>query len=179
MRTLLVTAATLGCLLALPAFAQAPAAPAAPLAAQPAAKAQPSDLTKRRGWRVHPTRMSYGDLVKKLEESVKANKMAVVNAASASDGAKAQGFTIPGNRVVGVYRNDFARRMLSASLAAGIEAPIRFYVTENADGTATLSYRSPGAVFAPYMNRRNTDLRALAKELDAIFVKIAADTVGN
>ncbi|OZB03078.1 MAG: hypothetical protein B7X67_18080 [Rhizobiales bacterium 39-66-18] len=39
-------------------------------------------------------------------------------AASASDVAKAQGIAIPGNRAVGVYRNDFARRMLAAMLPA-------------------------------------------------------------
>ena len=175
MRFAVVVAATLfSVAISAPAMAQT----ATPAQAKPAA-VQPSDLTKRKGWRVHATKLSYADLVDKLEGSVKKNKMAVVNAASASDGAKAQGFTIPGNRVVGVYRNDFARRMLAASLAAGIEAPIRFYVTENAGGTATLSYRTPSAVFAPYMTRRNKDLRAIAKELDAIFSQIALDTVGG
>ncbi|PMX56079.1 hypothetical protein C1Y13_30015, partial [Pseudomonas sp. FW305-33] len=74
----------------------------------------------------------------------------LVTSASASQGAKAAGVDIPGNKVFGIFRNDFARRMLAASVAAGIEAPIRFYVTENPDGTATLSYKTPGAVFAPY-----------------------------
>ena len=161
-----------------PALAQTPAATPAPAATTPA-KANPSDLAKRKGWQVYATKHSYGDLLKRLEEAVKKNKMAVVNAASASDGAKAQGFTIPGNRVVGVFRNDFARRMLTASLAAGIEAPIRYYVTEGADGMATLSYRSPTAVFAPYITRKTADLRLMAKELDAIFAQIALDTIGG
>ena len=105
--------------------------------------------------------------------------MAVVTMASASEGAKAQGFTIPGNRVVGVFRNDFARRMLAASLPAGIEAPIRFYLTENTDGTATLSYRRPSSVFAPYFDRATPDLKTLAAELDAIFDRIAAGAAGK
>ena len=83
--------------------------------------------------------------------------------------------TIPGNMVVGVYRPDFAVRMLDASVAAGIEAPLRFYITENADGTATLTYRKPSAVFAPY---GVPALDEMAKELDAIFAKIAADAKG-
>jgi hypothetical protein len=66
-----------------------------------------------------------------------------MSVASASDGAKAQGFTIAGNRLVGVYLNDFARRKLRASVAAGIEALIRFYVTKNPEGTATSSYKTP------------------------------------
>lgn len=147
--------------------------------ANSAAIARPSDLTKRPEWLIYASRHSYAELVRRLEEAVKKNKMAVVNAASASDGAKAQGVTIPGNRVVGVFRNDFARRMLASSVAAGIEAPIRFYVTENPDGMATLSYRTPTAVFSPYFTRRATDLRVMAKELDAIFAQIALDTLGG
>ncbi len=35
-------------------------------------------------------------------------------------------------------------------LAAGIEAPLRFYLTEGADGTATLTVHKPSATLAPY-----------------------------
>jgi uncharacterized protein (DUF302 family) len=38
-----------------------------------------------------------------------------------------------------VFRNDYAVRMLEASIPAGIEAPLRFYVTENPDGQTRLS----------------------------------------
>lgn len=179
LKTVGIAAAMLATLLSAPAYAQTPNATAPAVTTAPAAKAQPSDLTKRKGWYVSASKHNFADLVKRLEEAVKKNKMAVVNAASASDGAKAQGFTIPGNRVVGVFRNDFARRMLTASVAAGIEAPVRIYVTEGADGMATLSYRTPSSVFAPYMTRKNADLRAVAKELDAIFAQIAIDTLGG
>ncbi len=138
-----------------------------------------ADMTKRKGWHVYQTKHAYADLVKRLDAAVAKNKMAVVNAASASDGAKAQGFTIPGNKVVGVFRNDFARRMLTMSIAAGIEAPIRLYLTQNAAGGSTLSYRPPTAVFAPYVTRRTAGLATMAKELDAIFAQIALDAIAN
>jgi uncharacterized protein (DUF302 family) len=141
------------------------------------ALSQPAPLKAGNGWIVTASPHKFPDLVARLEAAVKDNKMGIVNAASASEGAKAQGFTIAGNRVVGVYRNDFARRMLAASIPAGIEAPIRFYVTENADGTATLSYRTPSTVFAPYFEGAGADLKAIAGELDPIFAKIAADAV--
>jgi uncharacterized protein (DUF302 family) len=80
---------------------------------------------------------------------------------------------IPGNRIVGVFRNDFARRMLGASVASGIEAPVRFYLTENPDGTATLSYKKPSFVFAPYLDEGKDALRSLGGELDNVFAKIA------
>lgn len=141
------------------------------------AQTAPASLVAGQGWVVRPTAFSFADLVVRLEEAVKTNKMGLVNAASASDGAKAQGITIPGNRVVGVFRNDFARRMLAASVPAGIEAPIRFYVTEGTDGKATLSYRTPGTVFAPYLAKATPDLRLVAAELDVIFEKIATDAI--
>lgn len=117
------------------------------------------------------TTKTFPDLQAALDAAVKAEGMAAVTKACASCGAARRGVTIPGNMVVGVFRNDFAVRMLEADVSAGIEAPIRFYLTENADGTAALSYRMPSAVFAPY---GNPDLDALAKELDGIWEAIAS-----
>lgn len=134
-------------------------------------------LEARDGWSVMATDYSFNDLVDRLKNAIAGEKMGLVTQASASDGAKAQGLTIAGNRVLGVYRNDYARRMLEASVAAGIEAPIRFYVTENPDGTATLSYKLPSFVFAPYFDEGGESLRALSGELDTIFAKIAAKAV--
>lgn len=147
------------------------------LAPAEAAQTAPAPLAARPGWVVTPTPHKFSTLVQRLEEAVKANNMGLVNFASASEGAKAQGFTIPGNRVVGVFRNDFARRVLAASIPAGIEAPIRFYLTENADGSATLSYRTPSAVFEPYLAGAGADLPKIANELDPIFATIAAAAV--
>jgi hypothetical protein len=49
-------------------------------------------------------------------------------------------------------------------------------VTENGDGTARITYRSPSATFAPYGNAK---LDALARELDPILKGIVADAVGQ
>ncbi len=139
------------------------------------AQSSPAPLVARPGWVVVPTPFAFSDLSHRLEDAIASSKMGLVNSASASDGAKAQNIVIPGNRVVGVYRNDFARRMLSASIPAGIEAPIRFYLVENPDGTSTLSYRTPGAVFSPYLDTAGPELKKVADELDVIFAKIASD----
>ena len=128
------------------------------------------------GMVIADTKHSYKDLIARLDAAVTANKMGLVTRASATVGAaKKLNKTIPGNMVVGVYRPDFAVRMLDASVPAGIEAPLRFYITENADGTATLTYRKPSAVFAPYAVPA---LDEMAKELDVIFAKVAADAKG-
>lgn len=126
--------------------------------------------------RIERTSHRFAELVQRLERAIEANRMALVSRASASVGAAARNVAIPGNAVLMVFRNDFAVRMLNANLAAGFEAPIRYYVTENADGTATLSWRPPSAVFAPY---RSADLDAMARELDPIFAKIADDAIGR
>lgn len=120
------------------------------------------------------TSKSFSELQSDLEAAVTANEMFVVTRACASCGAAKRGVTIPGNMVIGVYRNDFAVRMLEASVPAGIEAPIRFYLTENEDGTASLSYRLPSAIFQGY---GSAELDSMAKELDSTWEKIVAGAV--
>lgn len=139
------------------------------LAALPAAALDP-----RPGWEVLPTDKSHAVLLAELRAAVQAEGMGVVTEAGPTEVAASRGVLIPGNRVVGVFRNDYAVRVLRASEAAMIEAPIRFYVTENPDGTATLSYKTPGFVFAPYFDEGGEALRAVAAELDARFAAIAA-----
>jgi uncharacterized protein (DUF302 family) len=136
-------------------------------------------LEPRDGWVVHDTTKSYGDLVEALRDAVKSAPIAIVTQASASDGARAQGHEIPGNRVFGLYRNDYARRMLAASVASGIEAPIRMYVTEDDDGNASLSYRRPTTVFNPYFDEGGAALRDLAAELDGIFENVAKTAISE
>jgi uncharacterized protein (DUF302 family) len=131
-----------------------------------------AEIAPRPGWVVIATGHGFAKLVERVKQAVAEEQMGLVTQASASDGAAMQGIAIPGNRVLGVYRNDYARRMLAASLAAGIEAPIRFYVTEDSDGSATLSWKTPGHVFAPYMDEGGAALKELAGELDAVFARI-------
>lgn len=117
------------------------------------------------------TPQRFEETVGRLEKAIVDNKMSLVSEASASKGAASRGIKIPGNTVLMVFRNDYAVRMLKASVPAGIEAPLRIYVTENANGSS-VTYRSPSATFAPY---KNAELDALASELDPIFDKIVAD----
>ena len=140
----------------------------------------PTLASERPGWKRYQTDVAYAEMIKRLNTAVKAEKMGLVTRASASSGAKRRKIKIPGNMVVGVYRNDFALRMLDASVDAGIEAPIRFYLTERQDGGTTLSYKTPSQVFAPYMKSAKPELKVLADELDTIFAAIARRAVeGN
>ncbi|WP_050931923.1 DUF302 domain-containing protein [Aestuariivita boseongensis] len=138
---------------------------AAPLSAQ---TIQPRD-----GWTVIGTSKTYDQLVEDVIAATTANQMGVVTQAGPTQAAASRGLTIPGNRVIGVFNNDFAVKILALSTAAMIEAPIRFYVTESTDGTATLAFKRPSFVFAPYMDEGGDALRDLASQLDARFDAIA------
>lgn len=111
----------------------------------------------------------FGRVAEAFERAITDEKMGLVCHANAQRAAAGRGVTIKGNQVLMVFRNDFAVRLLAADLAAGFEAPIRIYVYENADGTATVSYIPPSVVFAPY---RHAEVQAVARELDPIFKTI-------
>ncbi|MFP6774239.1 MAG: DUF302 domain-containing protein [Alphaproteobacteria bacterium] len=128
------------------------------------------------GVQVVDARKNFKDLFNDLDMAIRKHRKGVVGRASASMGAVRRGIEISGNAVFGVFRNDFVVRMLRASVPAGIEAPLRIYVTENADGTSRLTYRKPSAVFKPY---GNAELDGMAAELDEIFAKIIGDAVAN
>ncbi len=132
-----------------------------------------ADLTAREGWAVHPTGKAHDQLVKDTKSAIKKHGLFVVTEAGPTKAAASRGITIPGNRVIGAYNNDFAVRVLATSTAAMIEAPIRFYVTENTDASASLSYKLPSAVFSPYVDEGGAELATIADELDVLFAAIA------
>jgi uncharacterized protein (DUF302 family) len=115
------------------------------------------------------TRASFAAFAEALKQAIADHKMGLVCHANAQAGAASLGKHIPGNQVLMVYRPDFAIRMLEASVEAGFEAPIRLYIYENADGTATLTYVRPSSVFQAY---GNAALDRLAAELDGIIEAI-------
>ncbi len=133
-----------------------------------------AEMQPRDGWNVFRTDKSHSELVETTRAAIKKNGLIVVTQAGPTKAAKARGIDIPGNTVIGAFNNDFAVRLLNLSTPAMIEAPIRFYVTENSDGTATLSYKIPSFVLAPYEVDGVGDIAA---ELDSKFAQIAQQAV--
>ena len=131
------------------------------------------------GWVIEPTGRNYAELVDRVDAAVAKSPLNVITRASATVGAKSLGQTIAGNMVVGVFAPQFAVRLLDASVAAGIEAPLRLYITENPDGTATLSYKTAAHVLAPYKEEGGQTLATLAAELDTILEQIAEQAAGR
>lgn len=115
----------------------------------------------------------FAPFVEAFAKAIAANGFNVIGIACADCGIKkAFDETVPGNRVFLFFKPDYARRMLAASVAAGIEAPIRVYATEAPDGTARVTYRQPSAVFGAY---EVPALAEMGRELDADVARILAD----
>ena len=127
------------------------------------------------GTKVIETGQPFDAFINKLTAAIKANKMGIVGTACATCGAKKIGVTIPGNRVIMIFNPHFAVRMLKASEAAGIEAPVRLYVTEQPNGKARLTYRLPSHLFGAY---KVPALDEMGKELDTIIARIVKQTLG-
>lgn len=121
-----------------------------------------------------PTQKSYDALIAAVKGAARENGLGVVTEAGPTGVARSRGIDIPGNRVIGLFNNDFAVRILGMSPSAMIEAPIRMYVTENPDGTATLSYKLPSYVFSFYADEGGEALATVAAELDQLFASVAA-----
>jgi len=138
-----------------------------------ATSAPAQSVGPRDGWVVIDTDQPFQELLDNLRTAVGVAGFGVVTMAGPTDAAAARGIVIPENRVVGVFNNVYAVRILALSTAAMIEAPVRFYLTADGDGTATLSYKAPSFVFAPYFAEGGNDLIAAAGELDAAFESIA------
>ena len=144
------------------------------LGASPVRAQAPGLVFPDSGYRTVSSTMSFDAVVAKIESAISANKMGLVAQASASRGAAARNVKIPGNIVLMVFRNDYAVRMLATSVAAGVEAPLRIYVTEGADGRTSISWRAPSQVFAPY---KSAELDTMARELDPVLEKIVRDAI--
>lgn len=140
------------------------------------ASARADNPTPYTGTQVVETGQPFLDFEKRLTSAIRSNGMGIVATASATAGAKKIGVDIAENRVIMIFHPRFAVRMLDASVAAGIEAPLRLYLSQNADGTARLTYRLPTAVFGPYAVQALDDMAA---ELDVIVAAIVADATGG
>lgn len=137
------------------------------------------DMKQRQGWVVKKSDMSYDELVEAVKKSAKDNDMGPVTEAGPTKAAADRDIKIPGNRVIGVFNNKYAVRILKASTAAMIEAPIIMYVTENKDDTATLSYKKPTHVYQPYMDEGGQELKNAAQDLNKEFAKVANDALDD
>lgn len=150
-----------------------------PLRANEAVAQDVADMAPRDGWVVIRTPHDFATLVERTDAAVADHGMAVVTRAGPTGAAANRGITIPGNMVVGVFNNDFAVRILRLSTPAMILAPMRLYLTENTDGTATLSFIRPTVQMMPFAVEPGEELLDIAVELEEIFAAIAEDAAAR
>ena len=94
----------------------------------------------REGWKVMDTELTHSELLERLLQAVPEEGMGVVTQAGPTAAARERGIDIPENRVVGVFNNDYAVRILALSTPAMIEAPISRHSRASSTGG---SRRSP------------------------------------
>lgn len=146
------------------------------IAAQAMSGAAHAEAQTGAGYRIMRSRLAFSALEAAVLKAIAGAGMNAVTRASASDGATARGLTIAGDVVIGVFRNDFAVRMLAANVDAGIEAPVRLHLVEEADGGSSIRYHLPSFVFGRYDGE---PIKALGRELDPIFAAIVAEAAGR
>lgn len=108
------------------------------------------------------------DTVKRLQDAIAAVPMGLVAHINGQANAAKRGLSVAPDRILEIFRPDFAVRVWAADKSAGIDIPLRIHVYA-ADGETVVAWRWPSRVFAPYANPA---LDALAAELDAIFQQI-------
>jgi len=130
-----------------------------------------SEGAERAGRITRVSKVGFAKIASALKQTIDDHKMGLVCHANAQAGAATRGVRIQGNQVFMIFRPDLAIRMLKANVEAGFEAPMRIYLYENTDGSATIAYVRPSTLFKPYGSR---ELDALAAELDSIFEQVVA-----
>ena len=111
-----------------------------------------------------------GDAVRRLEKAVRSNGLTVVQTVTAG------GHGQTGVAVILVSSSDYWGRILKANQLAGMEMPIRLYVTDTGNRTSAVIYRTPSSIFALY---DTPDLDRIAADMDQVFAKIVDDAIGE
>lgn len=119
--------------------------------------------------KVHRYDAPFPEVVKGLISGVEENNMLLVAYINVRENARERGLMIDGNRILEVFRPDYAIRVWEADIEAGVDIPVRIHVCEGSDGYTYARYREPSNTFAPY---DNDALSALGEELDSIFARI-------
>jgi len=133
--------------------------------------AGPSITLAQDGKVVLTSKAAFSRIVESLEQAIADQRMGLVCQTNPQHAAAGRGVKIPGNQVFFVFRNDFAVRLINADPRAAYEAPIRIYLYENANGTATLTYVKPSALLRAYPH---PEVAKVGAELDGIFEQIVA-----
>jgi uncharacterized protein (DUF302 family) len=136
--------------------------------------ARPPAVLAQDGKVVLTSKAPFAKVAATLEKAIADQGLGLVCHTDPQQAAAARGVKIPGNQAFLVFTNAFVVRLINADPRAAYEAPIRIYLYENRDGTATLTYVKPSALLKPYAH---PEVQKVGAELDPIFEKIATQAL--
>jgi uncharacterized protein (DUF302 family) len=111
-----------------------------------------------------------GDTVRRLEKAVRANGLTLVQT------IRSGGHGATDVAVLLISSSDYWGRVLKANQLAGMELPIRIYVTADGSRGSAVIYRAPSSIFALY---DTPELDHIAADLDQVFAKLVDDAIGE
>lgn len=113
----------------------------------------------------------FAQVVEALISDIEESGMFLVADIDVQKNASKQGLEIGGNRILEVFRPDYAVKVWEMEIEAGVDIPIRIHVHEAGEGRITARYRAPSEVFSRH---GNDALTVFGAELDHVFEGIAS-----
>lgn len=111
----------------------------------------------------------FDEVVAALISGIEESGMLLVADIDVRKNAAKRGMSLTGNRILEVFRPDYAARVWEMEIEAGVDIPIRIHVHEDGAGAVTARYRSPLEVLSGH---GNDELTLFAAELEPVFEKI-------
>lgn len=108
----------------------------------------------------------FGRVVEALASGVEESGMLLVADIDVQKNAAKRGLEIGGNRILEIFRPDYAIKVWEMEIEAGVDIPIRVHVHEDDEGRVTARYCPPSEVLSRHGNDELTDFGA---ELDPVF----------
>lgn len=136
---------------------------------------------------VFESEMPFADFLKNVRRQIDRARMITIAVTCPTCGARSLGVTIPEARVILFFNRFFAARVHSENLAAGLEAPIRFFIYADSEGQGVVHYKKPSVIFGAYAkNERDasgnlieSDLHVVGRQLDQAVESILTKAAGQ
>lgn len=114
----------------------------------------------------------FDEVVEGIIAGIEASGMLLVADIDVRRNAAKKGIELTGNRILEVFRPDYAARIWGMEIEAGVDIPIRIHIHEDESGGVAARYRTPLEVLSRH---GNDELTLFAAELDPVFEKIVCD----
>lgn len=111
----------------------------------------------------------FDDVVEAIISCIEESGMLLVADIDVQRNAAKRGIETTGNRILEVFRPDYAVKIWAMEIEAGVDIPIRIHIHEDESGGVTARYRGPLEVLSRHGNDR---LTLFAAEIEPVFERI-------